>query len=857
MAHRVRLVATAVAVTLGVGFVAGTYVLTDTLRAAITGAIGHSQTGTAVVVTPRSVVSTFANASGLGNHGLSLADATVGRVASVPGVEAADGMAVGTATVRGPGGRSLPNAVSLQLVFSVGNVASLQALTLRHGRYPEGPNQADLDATTAGRDHIGIGQTITVAGVGAARRYRVVGIVGYGTAGSLAGATIVGLTLPEAQAVLGEPGRLYDVVASAEPGVTPGVLARRVSAALGSGYKVETEAQAVAATTSAVDRGLSIFGDVLLVFAGVALFVAVFLIFNTFSILITQRTRELALLRCLGANRRQLVTAVLAESVAVGLVASAVGVGVGVLLAIGLRSLLTAAGVDFPSVTPVVELRTVVVSLVVGTVATAGASLVPAWRGSRTAPVAAMRDEPAVDADRRAPLRRVIGAVLVVAGAISVVYALHAGGGRAGHAGTRAEAAGFGLLVGFLGLSALVPLVVRPLAGAIGWPLSAVGGVPGKLGRSNAMRHPRRTASTAAALMIGLTLMTSIAVLAHSVEASSDASLRSGLHADLVLTANGASALSPSVAARIAAVPQVTDVAALVSGTAAIELPLPAAGTSRKVAITGTDVASYGRDVSIPTLRGDLAAMDSGSIAVTTGLAETWHLRPGSVVPMASAQVARRDFTVAAVIGDPTGITGDVLFTSGGLATLFPEQVSSIGQILARSAPGVSDARALAAVERVLRGYPQVRVETKAGFITRQNNQFQQMVGLVTALLGLAVVIALFGIVNTLALSVIERRREIGLLRALGLSRSQLRSAVRVEAVIVALLGTVLGIVLGLAFGWVLVDALHSDGVNLFRVPVPEVLAFVLVAAVAGVAAAVVPARSAARVDVLSAITTE
>lgn len=858
LAHRVRLAATLLAVVLGVGFVAGTYVLTDTLRQAITGVVDQSQAGVAVIVQGRSAQRSSAAPGELGTGGRTVPGATVARVAAVAGVAAADGVVAGPVAVDGPGGERLSTTGTTSLALSVGTVPSLRVLTLRQGRFPTGPGQAVLDAATAARDHVAVGDGLRVAGAGAGRSVRVVGLVGYGSSETLAGATIVGLTLPAAQAVVGQPGRLNEVTAAAAPGVPAAVLRDRVAAALGPGFEVETEQQAVAADTAAVDRGFDVFSDVLLVFAGVALFVAVFLIFNTFSILLAQRARELALLRCLGALRRQLVATVLGESLVIGVVASAVGVGVGVLLALGIRALLSSFGIDFPATSPVLEGRTVVVSLVVGVAATVGAALVPAVRGSRTPPVAAMRDDLPVDAGRPAPTRLVTGTLLVVLGVVVVVAALHAGGGRSGSAATRAEVVGVGLALGFLGMSALIPLVAAPLAAVLGWPFAVLRGVPGRLGRHNAMRHPRRTAATAAALMIGLTLVTTIAVFARSVQASTDAALQQGLHADLVVTPQGTSALSSSVTGRLAALPQLRRVAGLESENVRIELSSrPGAGGSRTAGATGTDVATYAREVSITPAAGRLADVRGSAVAVTTGVADAWHLHVGSTLPLGSTEVAERPFSVAAVIHDPTGLTGDILFATAGLALLFPDATPPLHVVLAQQAPGVGQGAAVTAAGRALADEPQAQVRTKAQFIGDANQQFQEMVSLITALLGLAVVIALFGIVNTLALSVVERRREIGLLRALGLSRRQLRATVRWEAVVVALLGTVLGIVLGLAFGWVVVDALRSQGVDRFAVPSGELVAFVALAVVAGVVAAVLPARSAARVDVLAAITTE
>jgi putative ABC transport system permease protein len=851
-AHRARLAATALAVALGVSFISGTYVLTDTLKAAISGAISEGQTNVSVLVQAASHLPGRGGPGGA--QGISLPESTLQKVAAVPGVREADDLALGPVTALAPDGRKIGALGGYALAFSVGTVPDLRPLTLRAGRFAANGSVADLDVASAQRDKISIGQTISVAGTGAAERLRVVGLVGYGSADSLAGESIVGLTVPTVQRLLAEPGRVYEVLASAQPGVTSVELRARVQAALGPSYKVQTRAQALSTATANINRAVSIFGDILLVFAGVALFVAVFLIFNTFSILIAQRSRELALLRCLGAHRRQLLGVVELEAGLIGLVASGIGMALGVLLALGLRGLLGAFGVDLPTTTPVIALRTVIVSIVVGTVATLVAASLPALRASRTAPIAALRNEPTVDAGRPSRFRGLLGAVLIAAGVLTVLEALHSGGGRSADAASRAEVAGLGLVLGFLGLSALVPLAARPLASVLGWPLARTFGVPGQLGRRNAMRHPRRTASTAAALMIGLTLVTTIAVFARSVQTSVDGVLDAHLHADVLVTTNGSTGLNESAVARVEAVPQVTDVAGLDSDRIDIVDP---SGRARRAQATGTDVATYQRDVSIPATAGDLGRVGARAVAVTTGIAAQYHLAIGSPITLESSEAAQSRFTVVAIIHDPTGLTGDVLLSTGGFALLFPQAGGEISMILARAAPGVSPSAATAAVRGALASYPEATVASKQGYINTQNGQFQQLIGLVTALLGLAVVIALFGIVNTLALSVIERTREIGLLRALGMSRRQLRGAVRWESVVVAVLGTVLGITVGLLFSWVVVQALRSDGLNDYAVPVTELAGFVALSVLAGIVAAVIPARSAARVDVLRAITTE
>ncbi len=852
-AHKIRLISTALAVVLAVGFIAGTYVLTDTLKAAITNVIGQSQTQVAVTVQAKTANGS-GGSGGFGGAQVTLPQSAQARVAAVPGVAAAQGLLFGQVEVVHLNGTPISRSAAFELAFSVGSQPTLNPLTLRRGHFPSAATQAVIDAATAGRLHIAIGQRIRVAAAGPARTVTVVGIVGYGTAETLAGAVIVGLTLPATQSLLALPGRLYQVGASAQPGVSPTVLAARMKAALGPGFKVQTEAQAVASATASVNKGFSIFGDVLLVFAGVALFVALFLIFNTFSILLAQRSRELALLRCLGAYRRQIALSVMAESALIGLLSSIVGLGVGVLLALGLRRLLAAFGASFPPQSPVIALRTVVVSLVVGTVATMIAALLPAIRGSRTSPVAALREEPSVDVGRPTPVRWILGALLVILGVLVVVGALHGNGGRGANAATRAEEAGLGLVLAFLGIAALVPIVAKPMSWVLGWPFAVLRGVPGQLGRRNAMRHPRRTAATASALMIGLTLVTTIGVFATSVQASVDASLQTGLFADYVVTPSGVSGLAPQVATTLSHVSHLKDVAALQSANMRIELP---GHGNRKVSGTGTEIAPYVRNVDIPATSGHVSDVRGSAIAVTTGVANTWHLHVGSPILLSSSQKSTQEFTVAAIIRDPTGLTGDVLFAPSGFARLFPQSTNSVQLVLAQRGPGVSPTQGLASLHKALIRYPQTQSYTKQGFINNTNRQFQQLITLVTAMLLLAVIIALFGIVNTLALSIVERKREIGLLRALGMSRRQLRAAVRWESVIVALLGTILGIGLGLLFSWVVVDALRSDGVDRFSVPVTELVVYVVLAGVAGVIAAIVPARSAAKVDILSAITTE
>ncbi len=866
LAHRARLAATALAVVLGVGFVAGTYVLTDTLRAAITGVIGQSQRNIAVVVQGRSATAKY-HSGPFANSTVTIPQTLLARVLHVPGVASADAVGFGPVQVYNSAGEHLGGQASVSLVLSVGSAPQLRALSLVKGEFPAAgsTHEAVIDAYSASRYHLGIGKVIKVAGVGRAHALRIVGIARYGNAQSLGGATIVGVSLAVAQNLLGQPGRIFEVVASASSGVSPSTLAARVQQQLGPRYEVQTQSQAIASATSALDKGFSVFGDVLLVFAGVALFVALFLIFNTFSILLAQRSKELALLRCVGATRRQVLSSVIVEAFFLGVVASLVGLGVGVLLALGLRDLLSASGISFPPTAPVVEVRTVIVSILVGTLATIVAATLPAIRGARTSPMAAFQEVTAVDLGKATLARLVVGVFFLLAGVVVVAVALHRAGasfGPGGGAASRAELAAVGLGVGFIGVVALVPTVVRPSVLVVGWPFAKLRGLSAQLGRRNAMRHPRRTAATASALVIGLVLVTTIAVFAQSVEVSTDATLSSNLFAQVVVNSKGIQGFSPQVGSTLSKVREVTSVATLMHGQAYLETYGRAPA---QVRIGGTDVTSYIRDVNVDVVSGTLtnvagnvARNAAGKIvAVTTGVASVYRLHVGSSLNLITAEAGRRTFEVGAIYRDPSGLTGDLLVSQGEFSTLFPQKSSQATLVLARYTPGVSERFAFHAATRSLRGFPQVQVVSKAGYISESTKQIQELVSIITALLVLSVLIALFGIVNTLALSVVERTREIGVLRALGMSRRQLRATIRFESIVVALFATLLGIGLGVLFGWVVVDSLKSAGVSEFSIPTLELLGFVVLAAVAGVLAAVIPARTAAKIDVLSAIADE
>ncbi|HEX2374181.1 MAG TPA: FtsX-like permease family protein, partial [Actinomycetota bacterium] len=678
---------------------------------------------------------------------------------------------------------------------------------------------------------------------GPAREFTISGIIGFGEADNLGGARLVGFDLATAQEVMNRQGRFDEIDAAAEPGVTPEQLRDRVRAAIGDPkYEVLTGEELAADQAAAINDTIGRFlGTALLAFAFVALLVGGFLIFNTFTIIVAQRTRELALLRCLGASRRQVMTSVLVESVIVAAVASLVGLGLGVLIASGLKALLSGfLGADIPTTGIQFQPRTVIVSLLVGLVVTTLAALMPARKATRVPPVAALQPETAFAPTGFRKRRIVLGALVTAVGVALLLAGLFRSEGN------RLVNIASGAVVVFFGVAILSPLIARPLARVIGWPFAKVFRLPGTLARENAMRNPRRTASTAAALMIGLALVSFVSIFAASIKASTTEILEESVSADYILMNDNFQPFSPEAAERLAEQPELAAVAGIRFA------PWKLNGANKT--LQGIDPATFQQVVRTEVTAGNLSDLSSGGLAVRDEVAEENGWTVGDRVPMEFPRNGVQQIPVKAIYKD-NSLNGDYLLSLRDYERGYADQADS--QILVKAAPGVAPAASRAAIDRVMAGFPNVTVRDQAQFRDEQARQIDQIINLFYSLLGLAILIALFGIVNTLGLSIFERIRELGLLRAIGATRAQLRSMIRWEAVIIAVLGAVLGLAIGVFFGWTIVRALSSEGISEFTLPVGQLLAFVLAAAVAGILAAVLPGRRAAKIDVLRAITTE
>jgi putative ABC transport system permease protein len=838
LAHKLRLAATALAIVLGVSFVSGTYVLTDTIAASFDNLFKQVTEGIDVAVRSEETFGGFE-----GEVRDPMPASLLERIKAVDGVRVAEGNVTGYAQLVGKDGKAVTTggAPSLGVSFNK-DTAFTAGSTMRAGRLPGGPTEAAIDAKTAEDTGFQPGDQVKVLFQGPARTFTVSGIIGFGEADNLGGARLVGFDLATAQEVLNREGRFDEIDVAAAEGVTPEQLRDRIRAAVDPRYEVLTGTELAEDTAAAINDTLGRFlSTALLAFAFVALLVGAFLIFNTFTIIVAQRTRELALLRCLGASRRQVMSSVLLESVIVALLASLVGLGLGVLIANGLKALLSGfLGADIPTTGIVFQPRTVVVSLLVGLIVTVLAAMMPALKATRVPPVAALQPETAF-APTGFRKRRIVLGLLVTAVGVALLLA-----GLYRSEGNELVNVGAGAVVVFLGVAVLSPLIARPLAKVIGWPFARAFRLPGNLARQNAMRNPRRTASTAAALMIGLALVAFVSILAASIKASTTEILEKTVAADYILMNDNFQPFSPEAAERLAEQPEL----AAVAGMRFAPWKLDGVGKG----LQGIEPAAFQQVVRTEVTAGSLDDLASGGLAVRDEVAQANGWTVGTRVPMEFPRSGVEQVPVKAIYKD-NSLNGDYLL---GLATYeraYADQADS--QILIKAAPGVAPADSRAAVDRVMADFPNVTVRDQAEFRDEQARQIDQIINLFYSLLGLAILIALFGIVNTLGLSIFERIRELGLLRAVGATRAQLRSMIRWEAVIIAVLGAVLGLAVGMFFGWTMVRALTSEGITEFVVPGGQLAGFVLAAGVAGILAAILPGRRAARIDMLRAITTE
>lgn len=822
--HLVRLLLTGLAVMLGTAFVAGSFVLTDSIDETFSSIFATSDSTDAVV--------RLAEDTELGGLELSVAE----EIEAVEGVERAIPQLTGNALLQGADGTAVRSGGAPALGFAWD--PQDPAVTLVEGRGVEAADEVVVETTTLERSGLAVGDQSVVIVNGSPFDVTVVGEATNDT--PTAGATVVLLEDGLAREQFAPTGLVSSFTVTGADGVEQETLVERIAPLVLAGAEVVTGQQQSDETQEQLSQALGFVSTFLLVFAGIALFVGAFIIFNTFSMLVAQRTRELALLRAVGASRGQVVRSVLGESLLVGLVGSLAGLAVGIGLAAGLQLLISSLfGLSLEGLP--INPRTVVATLLVGVVVTALAAVLPARRASSVAPVAAMRDDQALPS-AAVRLRALLGLTLAAAGAAAMALVLT-------DVVTEQPLAilGGGVAAVFLGVAIASPAVSKPIVWLVTAPFA--GGAVGKLAQRNGLRNPRRTAATASALMVGLALVGAVSVLASSAQASVSDIIEDQFTGDLVVTDGG----QPTVPLTI--VDQVRDIEGVES---VLPLPFtPAQVDGEDGFVMAVDPQTLPDLVELTAVEGSLDSLGDG-VWLTESEAEDRGAAVGDTVEVQVATGARVEREVLAVFEDSQLIGGDVIVSEAVYAA---DADSVPGQGLQFVLVDVAEDADLAVVEEnvteVAAQYLTLSVLDDEEFTSQQTAQINVVLGLLYALLGLSLVIATLGVVNTLALSVVERTREIGLLRAIGLTRGQLRRAVTIESVATTVFGALLGIALGLAFGIALQRAIADDGLEVLAVPWTTVVVVLVGSAIVGVVAAVLPAWRATRIDVLRAITTE
>jgi putative ABC transport system permease protein len=839
LGRKLRTALTAFAIVLGIAMVSGTYVLTDSIDKAFDSIFTESRAGATAVITGKTA---FDISQGSGVTAPPVDESLLATVRQVPGVAAAEGSVSGEAQLIGEDGKPIVYGGAPNLGFSIANGDSVfNPLTLVAGEWP-GPGEVVIDQATADKEKLKIGDTIGVQGEGPVERLRISGIVRFGSVSTIGGATLAGFDLPTAQRIFDKEGKLDEIAVAAESGVSPTELVQRIRRVLPPNAEVKLASEQAKEDAADTNEFITFLQGFLLAFAGIALFVGSFVIANSLSITIAQRTREFATIRTLGASRRQVLGSVVIEALVVGAVASLVGLVTGLLLAKGLFKLFDAVGFTLPNQGLLLEPRTIVVSLLVGILVTLLASLRPAIRATRVPPIAAVREGATLPESRFARFRTPGSLALTALGFAALGYGLFGN-----DLGTTQVLLwmGIGALLIFIGVALFSARLVRPLAVLLGAPAARIGGAAGRLARENARRNPQRTASTAAALMIGLALVTLVATLAAGITSTFRGAVDDIFTSDYAITAeNNFSPIPVDVAEAAAKAPGVEAIASTRTGEARIF------GNVEFVTAVDQDADKV---LTLEWKEGSqrvLSTLGEDGAFVDDGYATDHNLRVGSTIAVQVPSGKTLRLQVKGIFDPPAGGSpfGPVTFSS---ETFDREYVNPRNLYTFIQMRGGVNERNTRALENALKDFPNAKVQTRDEFVDNQISGLNNILNILYVLLALSVIVSLFGIVNTLVLTVFERTRELGMLRAIGMTRRQVRRMIRHESVITALIGGVLGIVLGIVLGALLIA--RVDFIE-FSLPTTQIVFFAIATVVVGILAAIFPARRAAKLDPLQAL---
>ena len=840
LGRKLRTALTAIAIVLGVATVAGTYVLTDSINNAFHSIFFETRAGSDAVISGKSA---FDLSGDSGSTAPSFDESLLQKVRSLPEVGEAQGQVNGEAHLIGKDGKAIVYGGAPNLGFSIADGASrFNPLQLVSGAWPK-PGEVVIDKSTASKEHFKIGQVIGVQAQGPVDRLRVSGIVKFGSVSTIGGATLSGFDLPTAQHLFEKTGKLDEIAVASAQGVSTPKLVASIKQVLPADTQVRTAKLQSHEDAKETDSFISFLQKFLLGFGGVALFVGSFVIANSLSITIAQRTREFATLRTLGASRSQVLRSVMLEALVMGTLASIVGLFAGLALAKGLFSLFDAVGFTLPNNGLTLETRTIVVALLVGIVVTLLASLRPALRATRVPPIAAVREGATLPESRWARYRLPAAIVLTVlgfAGLLAGLFVSNLGTGQ-----ILLLMLGGALLV-FFGVALLSVRLIGPLAWTLGWPATKLGGAAGSLARDNSRRNPQRTASTASALMIGLALVTLVSILAAGIVSSFRGAVKDiWRNADYAITAqNNFNPIPIAASEAVSKTPGVTSVADVRAGEGL--------AYGHKIGITAVNPPAanvfnldwtHGTSTVMAHLGADGAFVDKD-------YADSHHLEIGSPVPLTFADGTQELLNVEGIFDPPTGGSpfGRVTMST----TVFDshtEQPENLYSFVVMK--GGQTAANQAALDKTLKAFPNAKAATRQKFIDNQISGLSSILNILYVLLALSVVVSLFGIVNTLVLTVFERTREIGMLRAIGMTRRQVRRMIRHESVITALIGAVIGIALGIILASLLIARVDFIVLSL---PVGQLIVFGVAAILVGIIAAIFPARRASRLNVLQAL---
>ncbi|MFB7733810.1 ABC transporter permease [Streptomyces sp. NPDC056112] len=847
-AHKGRMALSAVAVLLSVAFVCGTLVFTDTMNTTFDKLF--QATASDVTVSAKASSDTGETTSRTGRPPVMQAS-VLGEVRRAQGVRAAEGTVFSTSvTVVDADKDKLSPSSGAPTIVGNWNDNDSRTMKITSGAAPKGPDQVMVDADTADKHHLKLGDEIGLITAVGTHRAHVSGIAAFTVTNP--GAAIFYLDTRTAQQTLvGRTGVYTNVNVTAAEGVTDEQLKKNVASALGAGYKVQTAKEVADANQKDIESFLNVMKYGMLGFAGIAFLVGIFLIINTFSMLVAQRTREIGLMRAIGSSRRQVNRSVLVEALLLGVVGSVLGVGAGVGIAVGLMKLMSQMGMHLSTDDLTVAWTTPVIGLVLGVVVTVLAAYLPARRAGKVSPMAALRDAGTPADGRAGTVRAVVGLVLTGAGAASLYAAANADKATQGSAWL-----GLGVVLTLIGLVVVGPLLVGGLVRVLSVVLLRIFGPIGRMAERNALRNPRRTGATGAALMIGLALVACLSVVGSSMVASATDQLDKTVGTDFIIQSDNGEVITPQAVKAVKDAPGLERVTEykLVD----VSLTTPDGRTSKNEMINAAD-PTYAQDLRTKTVEGTLAdAYRSDSMSVPEGFAKKHGVKPGSKIEVGFKGGTTARLTVRAVTSDDGLIDNGAMYVSIATAAKYlPADRMPLDLLLFATAKDGQETAAYQSLKSALHDYPQYTVRDQTDYKEELQNQIGQLLNMVYGLLALAIIVAVLGVVNTLALSVVERTREIGLMRAIGLSRRQLRRMIRLESVVIALFGALLGLGLGMGWGATAQKLLALEGLKVLEIPWGTIAGVFIGSAFVGLFAALIPAFRAGRMNVLNAIATE